>query len=82
MIASNFSPLRARRGSTALTSSAMKRWSMVGKLFSAKFWRPRVRYFLETSMLRVVASLDAALTENEQVYAKQLSNRLGAIWCT
>ena len=33
-------------------------------------------------MLRVVASLDAALTENEQVYAKQLSNRLGAIWCT
>ena len=33
-------------------------------------------------MLSVVAPLHAALTENEQVYAKQLSNRLGAIWRT
>src|SRR5215471_10649892 len=66
MITSNLSPLRASRGNTDLTSSAMKRWSTVGRLFSAKFSRPRSRYFLDRSTLKVLAPLHAAHTEKEQ----------------
>src|SRR5438128_10140286 len=71
MITSNFSPFRNRRGNTALTSSAIKRCSIVGRQLSAKFSRPRAKDFLERSMLRVAAPTYAALTENEQVSAKQ-----------
>jgi hypothetical protein len=40
---------------------------MIGRLFNAKFSRPRARDFLERSMFRVVAPTWAALKEKEQV---------------
>ena len=67
MMTSNLSPFRANRGSTLMTSSARKRWSFVGREFSAKFSRPRASDFFERSTLTVVAPTVAAATENEQV---------------
>src|SRR6266487_3152157 len=78
MIASNFSPLRASRGNTAITSSARKRWSVVDNELSPKFSRPRASDFLERSTLTVFFFNDTATTEKEQVYAKQFSNEAGA----
>ena len=62
-----FFALFGRRGRTSKTSSAMKRWSLVGRLLSAKFSRPRPSDFFERSMFTVSAPTAAAATEKEQV---------------